>query len=263
MKYILFVICVLTNIIVKAQTPDSISKPNCTLHYIKSYGSDIKDIATIPAHLNRSRIICYSATTIGAVCLVQFDTKIRSFIQDNRNEKTDIIAKNVFEPYGSGLYSISLLGAFYLQGVLWKNDRSKELALNGLKAVIIASGIIQIPKYVCRRERPYQSPDDANNWFRSLNNLSFASGHTCAAFAISTTIALEYRKTVWVPILAYAVSTGTGWSRMNDDKHWASDVFVGAAIGYGVAKLIHSSKNWKIRTTPIISPNGLGMIIQW
>lgn len=264
MKYYVILLCAW--LCLKATAQDSIDtsyKRSTPLLYIKSYGADIKDIVTIPAHLNKSRIMCYSTATVGAVCLFQFDTKIRSFIQDNRNKNTDFVAKNVFEPYGSGLYSISLLGAFYLQGVLWENDKSKQLALNGLKAVIIASGIIQIPKYICRRERPFQSPDDANNWFKSLNNLSFASGHTCAAFAISTTIALEYRETIWVPILAYSISAGTGWSRMNDDKHWASDVFVGAAIGYGVAKLIHSSQNWKIKTTPIISSTGLGMIINW
>jgi membrane-associated phospholipid phosphatase len=59
-------------------------------------------------------------------------------------------------------------------------------------------------------------------------------------------LASEYKEYPLVAYLSYGVATLTGLSRMNDDKHFASDVFLGAAIGYFTAKTImklHSNKN--------------------
>ncbi|MDD3235805.1 MAG: phosphatase PAP2 family protein, partial [Candidatus Cloacimonetes bacterium] len=48
----------------------------------------------------------------------------------------------------------------------------------------------------------------------------------------------------------YTIATLTSPSRLNDNRHWSSDVFVGAVIGYVSAKLVLSD-------TPrlTISPN--------
>ncbi len=59
---------------------------------------------------------------------------------------------------------------------------------------------------------------------------SWPSGHTTVAFAVATAFHLEYRNK-WVSILAYTLAAVGGWSRMHDDKHWASDVLAGATIG--------------------------------
>ena len=38
--------------------------------------------------------------------------------------------------------------------------------------------------------------------------------------------------------LLYAFATGTAWSRMNDRRHWLSDVVAGAAVGFTAAKIV-------------------------
>jgi len=61
---------------------------------------------------------------------------------------------------------------------------------------------------------------------------SFPSGHTAAAFMTATMLNKEYgHLSTWVGIGGYGVATMTGLMRIANDKHWLSDVIVGAGIG--------------------------------
>jgi len=69
---------------------------------------------------------------------------------------------------------------------------------------------------------------------------SFPSGHTTLAFTNATVLFNEFQDTS--PILAYsgyAFATTTGIFRMINNKHWLSDVMVGAGIGIIVTELVY------------------------
>jgi membrane-associated phospholipid phosphatase len=65
---------------------------------------------------------------------------------------------------------------------------------------------------------------------------SFPSGHSVAGFAAAATVTEETRRwwpgTQWYigPVM-YGGAALIGASRMYNNKHWASDVIIGAAIG--------------------------------
>jgi membrane-associated phospholipid phosphatase len=65
---------------------------------------------------------------------------------------------------------------------------------------------------------------------------SFPSGHATSAFAAAAAVSSEtsrwWPETRWIigPIL-YTGAALTGVSRMYNNRHWASDVLVGAGIG--------------------------------
>jgi len=59
---------------------------------------------------------------------------------------------------------------------------------------------------------------------------SFPSGHTSAAFQGASFIHLRYGAIYAVP--AYAGAAFVGFSRVYADKHYVSDVVVGAGIGF-------------------------------
>jgi membrane-associated phospholipid phosphatase len=63
------------------------------------------------------------------------------------------------------------------------------------------------------------------------------SGHAASAFAVATTIAGQSSSAA-VDILAYSLAALAGLSRIHDNKHWASDVFLGSAVGYFSARKI-------------------------
>ncbi|HOH46365.1 MAG TPA: phosphatase PAP2 family protein, partial [Candidatus Cloacimonadota bacterium] len=70
---------------------------------------------------------------------------------------------------------------------------------------------------------------------------SFPSGHSMLVWSIAPIVADQYRETRWVPVLAYSLASLTSLSRVYDDKHWSSDVFAGALIGYLAGKLTLAS----------------------
>lgn len=69
---------------------------------------------------------------------------------------------------------------------------------------------------------------------------SFPSGHTATAFMGATLLAHEYgHRSIWFPIAGYSVATATGVMRILNNRHYASDVLVGAAIGIASAELAY------------------------
>ena len=61
---------------------------------------------------------------------------------------------------------------------------------------------------------------------------SFPSGHTAQAFAAATFLHKEYGKEhPLYSILGYTTATGIGVLRVLNNRHWMSDVLVGAGIG--------------------------------
>jgi membrane-associated phospholipid phosphatase len=98
-------------------------------------------------------------------------------------------------------------------------------------------------KAITRRERPSDIPAPEpftgtffNGGKSPLKGSSFPSGHATAAFSVATVVAYRYRNHKWVPIAAYALATAIGLSRIATMAHFPSDVFLGAAMGYSVAR---------------------------
>ncbi len=62
---------------------------------------------------------------------------------------------------------------------------------------------------------------------------SFPSGHTATAFTAATIMHKEYglTRSAWWSILGYGCATTTGIMRTLNNRHWISDVLVGAGIG--------------------------------
>lgn len=127
-------------------------------------------------------------------------------------------------------------GALALSG--WEAGGAR-LAMEDLlvasEAVSIAVLATQVAKYSFGRVRPYawasatpvRGPDAY---------LSMWSGHTSATFAAAAaagTVARlrGYRSWPWILGLGLAGAAACGWLRIAADRHWATDVLAGAAIG--------------------------------
>ena len=105
-------------------------------------------------------------------------------------------------------------------GVKSKHDFKDKVGLM-LTGGIIMLGTVNALKYTTAQIRPDGSA--AN---------SFPSGHTANAFFGATILAKEYSdKSILITIGGYSVATATGALRMLNNRHWASDVLVGAGIG--------------------------------
>jgi len=248
-KKILLVVLVIFvfNNALKAQ--EELTKARFDKHYFKSYLLDIKDVAISPIKWNAKQWISAGMVIGTAALLVNTaDLKLQQYSQTLITQNGDNFSANFLEPWGSGVYSMATMAVFYTQGLIAGNQRSKKVAMLGVKAYIVSGLYVQIPKYAINRKRPYHGeyPDPygfegvcGDAWFKGM-----PSGHTTSIFAVATIVASEYSETIWVPIVAYTVATLASLSRIYDNKHWGSDVLVGAAFGFAIGKLIHRKNNW-------------------
>lgn len=247
-------------ILLNAQEVDSLNldsystKATLNKQYLKSYLRDTKDLLISPIKWDTKEWIYFAGFTGTTVFLISQDKKLYDFIQDKRSNTSDTISKYFLEPWGSGVYSMPTMGIFYLQGCLFKNERSKKVAMLGVKSYLLSGVMVQLPKYLFNRHRPYHGDtSNPNIWdgpFTGDYYKSFFSGHTTAAFAVATVVASEYQETIYVPIISYSIASLSALSRVNDNKHWVSDVFAGAIYGYAIGKLIYNHNNWKLNISP-------------
>ena len=76
-------------------------------------------------------------------------------------------------------------------------------------------------------------------------------------------IAENYKDRLWVPITCYGLATVVGLSRLTEDAHWFSDVFVGAAIGFAVGKMVVRNHNKRLQLSPALSAGGAGLALSY
>ncbi|MCI6160805.1 MAG: phosphatase PAP2 family protein [Prevotella sp.] len=62
---------------------------------------------------------------------------------------------------------------------------------------------------------------------------SFPSGHTATSFVCASILHREYglTRSPWYSVAGYSIATATGICRILNNRHWISDVLVGAGVG--------------------------------
>lgn len=129
----------------------------------------------------------------------------------------------------------------YAVGRIVGSRKVSEVGLHATEALLLSAAATELVKGVAGRARPYVLPPDADNFvawtgFTSAGRTSFPSGHTSAAFALAAVVDRE-GGTYWphaariVTPVTYGLASLVGLSRIYKDRHWVSDVVVGALVG--------------------------------
>jgi membrane-associated phospholipid phosphatase len=169
------------------------------------------------------------------------DDAVRDYTQDHRSAGKDDVAA-VFRRMGQPeVYATVGLGTL-LTGLI-ANDGGIQRAGGRITASLITAGAASSAlKFMVGRERPSASTDPFE-FAPFSGNVSFPSGHTTMAFALAASVSDEIH--AWpVSVALYGAATLTGWSRINDNEHWLSDVLGGAAVGITSAKIMDG--HWTI-----------------
>ncbi|MCK9617294.1 MAG: phosphatase PAP2 family protein [Lentimicrobiaceae bacterium] len=137
------------------------------------------------------------------------------------NFKTDADGFLPFAP-GIAVYTLNICG---IQG---KHNFTDRTAIY-LIANAINGGITLTMKNITHVKRPDKS-----------NSASLPSLHTSVAFANAQFMHCEYgERSLWYSSAAYADATAVAVLRMLNNKHWLSDVMVGAAVGMVSAQITY------------------------
>jgi len=162
---------------------------------------------------------------------------LSNFDQEVKDQCSGRLLPSSLADYGDwyGLGLNYLTGSCIIIGDGWVNNRiSRKETLEKLQylteAYVLTNGFTQFIKYVTHRRRP-----DGSNRF------SFPSGHSSGSFAVAGSLGQFYGPTA--SVLTYALAILSGISRIDDDKHWLSDVLsgglLGQLVGDGFGRLYH------------------------
>ncbi len=238
-----------------------------SVSYLKSYIKDGLSVLTLPLQWQADDWAAITFAFTGGGLVMANDDLIFKQLQTARSPFTNQLSKYAFEPLGSGLASLPALALVYGYGKLNGYSRPAEMAMQGVKAFLLAGLFSGGAKVMFHRHRPTES--NAAWVFDgpavSAHHLSFPSGHTTTAFAIATVAAHYYPDRPLIGLLAYSGAVAVGLSRINDEKHWPSDVFFGAVLGYTVGRTIARNagrvEKKKARCMPYTGPGGSGIVL--
>ena len=214
--------------------------------YFILLGSDFKQQLTAPFHTSVNTWKKVGAFTLLTGALAFADVPIQKQAFRIRNNSEEVRKVSRFITNFGGPYETYTLASFAAYGLLFKKEKILNTTLLATQAYITGGMIESIAKYLSGRQRPSYFGVDTMGTPRFHGPISilgrkyngqtvsssFPSGHTTVAFAAATVFAIEYRNKPWVPVLAYSTASLIGISRITENRHWATDVLVGAALGY-------------------------------
>ncbi len=158
-------------------------------------------------------LMTYGVIGIESDGLKALNLGIREEVKENIDEK---ISVDDFSQYAA-FVSVYALNA---SGVKGRHNLADRSIILGTSYLMVGASVYGLKK-LTKVERPDGSA--AN---------SFPSGHTATAFAGAEFLLQEYKDvSIWYGISGYIVATGTGVFRMYNNKHWLTDVAMGAGIG--------------------------------
>lgn len=141
------------------------------------------------------------------------------------------------------------MGLVFVMGAM--HNKGEHKVLNQLvlaaQAEALMIAMVRPLKYFTDEKRPDGGPH------------SFPSGHTAQAFMAATFLHKEYgHKSMWYSVAGYTMATAVGTCRMMSNRHWASDVLVGAGIGILSTNLVYLGHKHRKTNKLNISASGTG-----
>jgi PAP2 superfamily protein len=212
------------------QLPDLKSDGLFSREFTHELLKDQVKIWTSPARVKASDAKWLVPLVAGTGFLFTQDTRISHHF-DNKSS-----LQNASLKVGQvGLYSSwAIPGAFLAMGKVAGSDRMTHTGTKGLQAALYSQGVMHVMKLVSDRTRP----GDGGNGHFWTGGSGFPSGHAMSAWAVAKVVSDEYSDKALIKIGMYSFATAVSLSRLTAERHYASDVLVGSAVGYLIGKFV-------------------------
>jgi len=219
------------------QSPDA-PKGGGFVRFFKDVGGDYK-------HFFSKETAWWYAGGLGAAGLVHIaDEEIAENLADPPAATTTALEGG--DKYGNLSLQIPLAVGWWVTGHAMGSARGASAGRDLLRAQINATTWSYVIKYAVDRTRPNGDPR------------SFPSGHATAVFATAMVLQQHYGWKVGVPF--FGAATYTAISRLTVNKHWASDVTMGAFVGMASARTVTLHlRNQKFAMGPFAAHGGGGV----
>jgi len=179
-------------------------------------------------------------TGVATVLIMQVDQPIRDAVtKDQRYYRSvPIEAGRIWAELPP---PVLLLSGFALYSWIADDMRTRKVAFELAQALLYSGGVHKVLNVTFGRAKPYdnEGPKSFHPFSQRAFNAngdyqSMPGGHCVIAFAMSTVLSRNAGP-LWLKGLAYLPAALTFVSRIYQDRHWTSDDFIGASLGYCTA----------------------------
>lgn len=176
-------------------------------------------------------LITASGITAGTLLLFPADEGVRDLAMRNHSKRADDFF-NFTNNFGNAFKVGFIPASIYLGGLIFGDDDVRITGRLIFESLALSGVITTSFKIILGRGRPSITNDNTHFKPFSFNNdyFSLPSGHATTSFAIASVLAAKIDKW-WAYSGLYTLAALPAISRIYLDRHWISDVFMGAAIG--------------------------------
>jgi len=194
-----------------------------------------------PFHWNGTDALKAGATVAATAGAYLLDDEVQRLMARNRSAGLDRVA-DVAVKYGETGSLVLLTGGIYAVGLIASDRWLRETGLLVGAGLVITTLGTEILKPIVGRARPYtgRGPHFFDPFTLSDDLHSFPSGHTAAAFTLSSVLAARIDNP-WATAGLYTLASATAFSRLYTDDHWFSDVIFSALTASAVGRTLVSS----------------------
>jgi len=239
----------------------------------RQIGRDARYLFTRPFHLDRKGWMKVAAT-FGTTAILYADREvIRDLAQDRRTESGDDFFQKP-RLMGKAAFAPSLALISYGASFATHDDREKETAVLLLESMAFSTLLVGLGQVVLAAERP-EFGDDVDFFGQRGHGVS---GDSALAASVVPVLKNQYLlvrpgdgggRRAWKLTATGLLYTGaflTGYQRINNDKHWAPDVFLGLVTGFTVGQILcdsheKSRREVEPRLALTAVPGGIGLRI--
>ncbi|MBV9342441.1 MAG: phosphatase PAP2 family protein [Acidobacteria bacterium] len=195
---------------------------------------DQKDIFTSPFHINRNNALEWLVPTAITGALIPADTHIGNAFENSRGQ---LRWGGRISQIGASYTLLPIIGGSYIYGAWRDNAKAREIGVLGTESLLDSLIVVGVAKEVFRRNRP-QDRHAGDFWG---GGTSFPSGHSIQMWTVASLLAHEYQHKKVIAITAYSLAGIVSASRVAAQRHFASDVFAGGAMGWFIGRYVYDT----------------------
>jgi membrane-associated phospholipid phosphatase len=196
---------------------------------------DQKQFWTAPIHMSEKQWEWAIPSVLVGGLFIKADQTIENHVPTNKSTVSHAVTAS-----NAGLAALSAAGAgLFVLGHIRDNDQERETGILAGEAAIGALVDTEVFKYAAGRERPFTGTSPGRFF---VGGDSFPSVHSSVSWAIASVIAHEYPGPL-TQLLAYGTAGGVSAARWAGQKHFFSDVAIGAALGWYMGRQVYRTRS--------------------
>ena len=195
---------------------------------------DQKDIFTSPFRMNRNNAKWWLLSGAVTAGLIAADHHITNSFENSNGQ---VKWGGRISQIGAAYTLVPLVAGYYGYGVIADHAKAREIGVLGTESLLDSLIVAGVLKEVFRRNRPDER-EPGEFW---SSGTSFPSGHAIQVWSVASLISHEYKHQPVVSIVAYSLATLVSVSRVAAQKHFASDIVVGGAMGWFIGRYVYET----------------------